>query len=149
MSHRETLESHLVNTLSLPEQAVEWLLMVWDMIQLFDDVADSDPVERADLDRVIWFTFVGLRQNSFDIAFSSHLLPVLSTMILKWQASDDAERHGYADEKSFVWRAGYYDLILLAVSLVHGQDVAIKNAHVVMGMYGESYQDYLEEFTNA
>jgi hypothetical protein len=68
---------------------------------------------------------------------------------MKWQASDQAERAGQADAKSFVWRAGYYDLILMAVSLTHGPGFAAKNAHLVMELYGEKFEDYMKEFGNA
>jgi hypothetical protein len=70
-------------------------------------------------------------------------------MILKWQASDTAERQGQADAKSFGWRAGYYDLILMTVSLTHGAGFATKNAHLVMALYDEKFEDYMKEFGNA
>jgi hypothetical protein len=90
-----------------------------------------------------------MHQNQFFITHSHHLVPLLAAMILKWQASDQAERAGEADAKSFVWRAGYYDLILMAVSLTHGPGFATKNAHLVMELYGETFEDYMKEFGNA
>jgi hypothetical protein len=48
-----------------------------------------------------------------------------------------------------MWRAGYYDIILTVVQLCHGQEVAKESAHLIMRMYGEKYEDYLEEFSNA
>jgi hypothetical protein len=59
------------------------------------------------------------------------------------------ERAGQADARSYVWRAGYYDLILIVVQLCHGVDVATKLAPIVMQMYGETLADYLKEFPNA
>jgi len=92
---------------------------------------------------------VGMHQNQFFISNSHHLVPLMATMILKWQASDTAEREGHADARSFIWRAGYYDLILMAVSLTHGAGFATKNAHLVMDLYGEKLEDYMKEFGNA
>ena len=77
------------------------------------------------------------------------LVPMLSTMVLKWQASDVVEREGRADAKSFVWRAGYYDLILMAIQLCHGAQQALIMAPHVMELYGEKFEDYLMEFKNA
>ena len=54
-------------------------------------------------------------QNPFFARHAGTLLPVLSTMVLKWQASDRVEREGNADARSFTWRAGYYELVLIAV----------------------------------
>lgn len=143
------LRENLIKVFVLPTPAVEWLLMVFDAIQVFDDVADGDPVEREDLNATIWNTLVGMHQNQFFITNSHHLVPLMAAMILKWQASDTAERMGQADAKSFVWRAGYYDLVLMAVALVHGAGFATKNAHLVMALYGEKPEDYLKEFGNA
>jgi len=143
------LRENLTKVFMLPQPAVDWLVMVYDAIQVFDDVADGDPVAREDLNAVIWNTLVGMHQNAFFIANSHHLTPLLATMILKWQASDTAERQGQADAKSFGWRAGYYDLILMTVSLTHGAGFATKNAHLVMALYDEKFEDYMKEFGNA
>jgi hypothetical protein len=70
-------------------------------------------------------------------------------MILKWQASDQAERAGKADAKSFVWRAGYYDVVLMTVALCHGTQRATEAASQVMELYGETLEDYIKEFSHA
>lgn len=143
------LKENLEKSFSLPPAAVEWLISLYDAIQVFDDYADGDTVTREDLDTTIWNTLVGMPSNPFFAQNAGALLPALGTMILKWQASDKVEREGKADEKSFVWRAGYYDLVLLAVQLCHGVAAAHKVSSHVMSLYAENYQDYLKEFQNA
>jgi len=143
------LRENLIKVFMLPQPAVEWLVMVYDAIQVFDDVADGDQVAREDLNATIWNTLVGMHQNSFFTANSHHLTPLLATMILKWQASDTAERNGQANAKTFMWRAGYYDLILMTVSLVHGAGFATIHGHHVMALYGETFEDYMKEFGDA
>lgn len=149
MTGMESLKQNLQQVLMLPASAVEWLLMLWNAIQVFDDVADGDPVDREDLNSAIWNTLVGMNQNSFWIANSHNLAPVLATMILKWQASDCAERAGQADAKAYVWRAGYYDVVLMAVALCHGTKAATDMSHLVMQLYGEKFEEYMKEFGNA
>ena len=149
MTGIDWLKENLQRVLLLPAPVVDWLIMVYDAIQVFDDVADGDTIERKDLNAAIWNTLVGMHQNQFFISNSHHLVPLMATMILKWQASDTAEREGHADARSFIWRAGYYDLILMAVSLTHGAGFATKNAHLVMDLYGEKLEDYMKEFSNA
>jgi hypothetical protein len=112
-------------------------------------VADGDAVERDDLNAAIWNTLVGMSQNTFWIANSQTLTPVVASMILKWQASDQAERSGKADARSFVWRAGYYDVVLMTVALCHGTQRATETAQQVMELYGETLEDYMKEFGNA
>jgi len=143
------LRLNLQRVLALPAPAIDWLLMLFDAIQVFDDVADGDPVEREDLNAVIWNTLVGMNQNTFWIANSQTLTPVVASMILKWQASDQAERNGKADARSFVWRAGYYDVVLMTVALCHGTQRATETAQQVMELYGETLEDYMKEFGNA
>ena len=143
------LRLNLQRVLALPAPAIDWLLMLFEAIQVFDDVADGDPVEREDLNAVIWNTLVGMNQNTFWIANSQSLTPVVATMILKWQASDQAERDGKADAKSFVWRAGYYDVVLMTVALCDGTQQATEKAQQVMELYGETFEDYMKEFDHA
>jgi hypothetical protein len=143
------LKDNLEKSFALPPDAVDWLMSLWHVLQVFDDYADGDPVERKDLDATIWNTLVGMPSNPFFAKNCASLLPVMSMLILKWQASDKAEREGKADARSFVWRAGYYDLVLMTVQLVHGTDAAHKVSHHVMGLYGENFEEYLQEFANA
>jgi len=143
------LRLNLQRVLALPAPAIDWLLMLYGAIQVFDDVADGDQVQREDLNAAIWNTLVGMNQNTFWIANSHSLAPVVATMILKWQASDQAERDGKADAKSFVWRAGYYDVVLMTVALCHGTQQATEKAQQVMQLYGEKFDDYLKEFNHA
>lgn len=133
----------------LPPHAVDWLLMLFQAIQLFDDVADGGEVKRDDLNAVIWNTLVCMGQNPFYRDNISTLAPLIGAAILKWQASDTVERAGNADAKSFNWRAGYYDLVLMAVQITRGTEFATQNAHIVLSLYGESLDDYLKEFHHA
>ena len=149
MGSSEWLKENLQKVLALPAPATEWLMMIWGAIQVFDDVADGDPVEREDLNAAIWNTLVGMNQNSFWAANSITLAPVVATMILKWQGSDQAERAGNADARSYVWRAGYYDVVMMVVALCHGTKYATENAHLVMALYGETLEDYMKEFGHA
>lgn len=149
MTGTESLRQNLQQVLMLPAPAVEWLLMLWNAIQVFDDVADGDTITREDLNAAIWNTLVAMNQNPFFLQNAQALLPCVASMILKWQASDQAERAGAADARSYAWRAGYYDLILMAVQLCHGPKFAIANAKLVMELYGETFEDYMKEFGHA
>ena len=48
------LRENLTKVFMLPQPAVEWLVMVYDAIQVFDDVADGDQVAREDLNAAIF-----------------------------------------------------------------------------------------------
>jgi hypothetical protein len=142
-----TLRDHFVNQLDLPPAAVDWLIDLWSTIQVFDDMHDDDAVE--DVMPALWASLVSMPGNPFYQSNAGALQGAVATAILKWHAANVAEASGKADEKSYVWRAAYYDVVLLAVLLCHGQAVALDMAPVVMMMYGEPFADYREEFPNA
>lgn len=141
----QALAAHF-QTLGLPPEAADWLLDIWQLIQAWDDVADGDAIERARLDRAIWAALVTMPANPFYLAHAPALQTGLALLVLKWQASDVAERAGKADARSYVWRAGYYDLVLLVVLLTKGHAAAMNDAMTVMHLYGETLHDYLKEF---
>ena len=144
---KDLLVKHF-NELELPKPAIEWLLMLWHVTQVFDDVADGDEVKRDDLDDAIYFSLVGMNVNAFFKAYSNELLPVVANFILKWQGSDTVERAGEINETSFVWRAGYFDVVMMVVLLCHGQEKAKWLSPYVLKTYGEDFQDYVKEFKN-
>lgn len=143
------LSRNLKETLALPDDAREWLMALWNVVQVFDDMADGDFPERDRLDAAIYDAIVGLPNNGFFQRHSVILLPLLAVAILKWKASDAAERAGSPSPVSFVWRAGFYDIVLAAVQIAHGVDNAMQMAGSVMALYGEKLPDYLAEFGHA
>jgi hypothetical protein len=59
------------------------------------------------------------------------------------------ERAGEACAVSYVWRAGFYDLVLACVQIVHGIETAMEIAGNVARLYGETLEDYMREFGDA
>ena len=143
----EALEDHFVNRLELPQPAIDWLLDLWRVIQVFDDIHDGDAV--GDVMPALWASLVTMPGNPFYQSNAAALQGAMATAILKWHAANVAEEQGQADEKSYVWRAAYYDVVLLTVLLCHGQPAALSMAPLVMMMYGEPFAAYREEFPNA
>ena len=142
------LQTHF-QAMGLPQDAQRFLLGVYEAWQVFDDFADGDAVKREDLNATLWNVFVGLPSNPFYQAYMPALIPALGTGILKWMAADTAERAGVADEVSFVWRAGFYDLVVLVTQLALGGAEAMRLAPSVMKLYGEKFADYRKEFPDA
>jgi hypothetical protein len=136
----------LLPDLGLPRDAVDWLVMLYDMTQVFDDVADGDAPARFELDKCIWNALVAQYCNPFFQAHHANLLPGVATMILKWQASDKAEREGKPCAMSYAWRAGFYDVVLLVCQLCLGVVRATELSATVMRLYGERFEDYQREF---
>ena len=143
----EALRQNLIQTLQLPKPAVDWLCSLYEVIQTFDDYADGDEVPRERLNALIWDALVAMPSNTFFAANAPALLPVLAVQILKWQGADARERDGHPSEMAFAWRAGFYDVVLMAVNCAHGADVAHRAAPVVLQLYGERFDQYRAEFS--
>ena len=144
----DKLYANLTDGFELPHDAAQFVIMIFHFSQFFDDVADGDEIKREDLDMNIFNCFVGMNSNPFFVTYRMQLLPILDLIIIKWQGSDIAERTGRANEKSFMWRAGFYDLLMSVVSLCHGYKKANSMAVDVMNFYAETIEEYKEEFNN-
>lgn len=149
MSATYWLSKNLQDTFAVRGDAHDWLMSLWNAIQVFDDMADGDAPDREDLLAAVADTLVNMPANPFFRAHAETLLPLVAVAILKWRASDDAEIAHEPSEMSYAWRAGFYDVVLAVVQLVHGFEVAKDAARHVMSLYGESYATYCEEFTHA
>lgn len=144
LNSREALQKHLYGILA-PEPA-DWLLMLFDAIQVFDDYADGDPVTRDDLYKTVWNVLVAMPTNAFYAANQHVLSPIVALAVLKWRAANTAEAAGKADEQSYMWRAEYYGVVLMCVQLQHGVQKASEAADKVLGLYGERFSEYIVEF---
>lgn len=143
------LSKNLQEAFAIRGDAHDWLMSLWNAVQVFDDMADCDFPDRENLLACVADVLVMMPANPFFRAHSETLLPLLAVAILKWRASDDVEIEGKPSEMSYAWRAGFYDIVLAVVQLVHGFEVAKDAAQYVMGLYGENYADYHEEFADA
>lgn len=144
MTDIQNLSQHF-QALGLTPPAARFLFDVWSLIQVFDDVVDGDEVKREDLDAAIWAAFIGLPDNPFFIENRTQLVSIMATQVIKWQASDAAERAGNADARSYMWRAGFYDLVATVALICGGPE----RAKAALGLYGETFEEYLKEFGNA
>ncbi len=149
MSATYWLSTNLKDAFSIHGDAHDWLMSLWNAIQVFDDMADGDHPDREDLLAAIGDVLVLMPGNPFFRANMDALLPLVAVAILKWKAADDVERGGKPSEMSYAWRAGFYDIVLAVVQIVHGREVALDMAQYVMNLYGESYAEYHGEFYHA
>ena len=124
--------------LGLPPEAKEYLLDLWAVIQLLDDAADGD--KNPDAANVAWAVFARMPLNRFYQQSMATLQPLLVMQLIKWEAASAAETEGRADEKSFMWRAGYYEIVAMACHLCGF------NPHAALGLYGDTFADYRGEF---
>lgn len=139
MSAESDLSTHF-ETLGLPDDAQAWLLDLWNVIQVFDDLVDGDPVAKSAALGAVQAVFLTMPMNAFARDHMTVLQPILALQFLKWQGANTVEGAGLANEKSYVWRAGFYDVVLMVCHLCGIPDAG----HAVMEMYGEPFAEYME-----
>ena len=133
----DILKSHF-DDLGLPPEAQEYLLDLWHVIQMLDDVQDGDASANAGL--AAWAIFARMPMNQFYRNCMASLQPLLVMQLIKWEAANEAEASGQADARSYMWRAGYYEIVAMACHLCG------LNAKAALGLYGETFAEYREEF---
>lgn len=129
--------------------AVSFLIILWNIIQFFDDVYDNDIEFNVIKDRVLVQLFdvlVALNDNQFFVQHRSVLLPSISIMIFKWHAANESEESLNHNEQSYMWRAGYYDIVLLVNLLCNGATHTKECSKKILSIYGETFVNYIKEF---
>ncbi len=143
MDYTQAILDH-VHSLDLPPDAAAFLADAWEVAQALDDAKDGDA--NAGAERAAWAAFVSLPANGFYRQHMHALQAALAVAVKKWECANVAEANGKADARSYMWRAGFYDLVLTVCLLVHGAGF---DPMRVLGLYGETLAEYLEEFGNA
>lgn len=140
MTAESDLSTHF-KTLGLPDAAQAWLLDLWNLIQVMDDARDGDRADAGDVDRAVKAIFLTMPLNDFYRQYAAILQPILVLAVLKWEAANEIEAKGLANEKSYMARAGFYDVVLMTCHLC-----GIENAgHACLEMYGETFADYMAD----
>jgi hypothetical protein len=139
--------NEMLDYLKIQGEPRQLMLDIWALFQVFDDAEDGDQIDKEELDRALWAALVSMPSNDFFMRFRKELASIISVQILKWRAANQAEEAGKADERSFVWRAGYFDILMYVYALMFGTAQATANASDVLGRYIETFKDYKKEFT--
>lgn len=141
----------LLAPLRLPNEAQAWLATIWETFQGLDDWYDGDELPKREIEKVIYQVLVIAPSNPFFQAYSNRLLPVLSAVVLKWCGANVIESEQVKEQyhKAYVWRAGFYDLVLEVTAICNGFDFAQTASPYILCMYGETYENYIKEFENA
>lgn len=132
------------------ESAIEWARMLWDTIQLWDDIYDGDEVDKNHLNLVMLNTMTKMTTNLFYLRHVSKLSAQLESCILQWitanryEEVEDQDIGGY--ERAFILRAGYYSMMHYITYLIGGLAWADQHSTEIWSSYGETFEQYLKEF---
>lgn len=145
MSHLKTIEL-ICQQLALSAEASHWVVGMWQVIQFFDDIEDGEFEKAQEFNlQVLNFLLVDSPINNFYASNVFVISSAVAIQLAKWIAANSAEKANARDAKSYMWRAGFYDLLLMVVMLDRGRAFANENARAILSLYGETLPDYLGE----
>lgn len=133
------------------EHALGFLLLLFNILHTWDDLVDNDkPVSSKTISGVFWDCLITLPSNGFFQHNKATILPILSTIILQWEAATNLEKTKHKSEHSlhiaFILRSTYADLITHCALLIGGYEWARQVSIELREFnYEESFCEYQEE----
>jgi len=128
------------------ESAISLSMMLVDVSQVWDDIIDGDPVTSDNVNRVFRYLIYDIPLNPVYRLIPSmpdHLLNIY----LKWRDATAMEAEEKPDlEKTYMLRAGLYDIFSLIAYHLCGDDWAKQIGPEVRKLYGETLDDLKGEF---
>jgi hypothetical protein len=131
------------------EAAAEFCRLLYEAIQVWDDVVDGDEPGATINDPMSWLLF-RMEWQPFYARNAMILKPVLLSSYLGWRDATALERDPSrtdADlEKAFMLRAGVYDVFAVCAWLIGGEGWSREVGPEIRRAYAERLDDYKAEF---
>lgn len=147
----DVLYENLSYFLKGDEWAIRLCLDLFFVAQVWDDLIDKDKkVPDKNIHDAFRLTMVVIPANPFYVKFGTYLRPLILNTILRWQDANVLERGDISKKHlAFVHRAGIYDIFNLCAYLIGGVDWAETTGPAMRQLYGEKFEDFVEEMNNA
>jgi len=130
------------------KSAAEMCTLFFKISQLFDDIYDEGKLEKTEVVELMYMTMVDLPQNGFYNTFQYRLQPLVESFILQWMSANNLEDKKEQLEKSYMLRAFLFQIFHFSAMVLKGRDFAIKNSDFFQKLYGETFNEYVKEFSN-
>ena len=127
----------------LDPDAVKLCLELLYLANFYDDVYDGD--KPKDVYKALMIDMVSIRRNPFYLRFQDELNTLITSMSLQWIAANKLEEGKEHLEKSYMLRAGAYQIFAYCAFLCGGLDHYKNCGHEIYKLYGETFQDYSQE----
>lgn len=118
--------------------AVNLSMMLLEVAHLWDDLIDKDPVTDDEINKVFKYLIYDIPMNPVYRVIpgiNCHLLNVY----LRWRDANDMETEDDPDfEKTYMLRAGIYDLFSLITFHLYGDERSKELGPKIRSLYGET-----------
>lgn len=130
------------------DDAVEFCSSLFTIAQGFDDIKDNE-TEKVDVYGLMWCVLFKFGENPFYLKHKAFLQPLMASMLLQWQSANVIEQTLGDLHKSYMLRAFFYQICHFCALLLHGSKYAQEQSLNFQMLYGESFENYRKEFTDA
>lgn len=125
------------------EQASTMCAHLYKIGQFWDDLIDRDKeLTDGDIHSAMWAVLFDLNENPFFRKLMPELLPVIKNATIQWFAANKLEEKKEHIEKSYMLRAGFYNIVAHVVMLCNGAKYDFSE---VYKLYGEKLEDLKKE----
>lgn len=124
-------------------EAVSFAAALWDVAQDWDDLEDEGKTSHP---FIAWLAF-GKEFDPFMRRYPDIIRGAMMSCYLKWQASNVLDHEDVT--KSYMLRAGIYDVWHLMAYLVGGHDWAVSIGPDIYRQYNETLDGLREELSDA
>ncbi len=131
-------------------EAADLLMLVWDVIQAWDDAYDGDPADHHD-----GYTKAVVKLPCHQLYKPCSVSFLMAQCYYDWMTANDMETAHSQEEdmdglrKAYMLRAGYFRIIISMMHQLRGLDVTVQEAPVIWRMYIEDWDEYVQEMTDA
>lgn len=124
-------------------EAADLLMLIWDIIQSWDDAYDGDPADHHDGYKK---SLIQLPHNPL---YTTCGVPFLmSQCYYDWMTANRFEENMESLHKAYMLRAGYFRIIISVMHMLRGPEVTVQEAPVIWRMYIEDWDDYVVEMAD-
>lgn len=129
--------------------AVALCLDLYRLCQIWDDWYDGDISSKDDILQSFRIALFEIPTNPFFDAFRKTLTPLLLSVLQQWEVANQMEDGKESPEKSYMLRAGVYQIFHMCLFLAHGDEHAKKHGKDVYSIYGEDVVGFLRSEDDA
>lgn len=152
MLYRDEIKQALFqffNWLYKGDQAAVMLgVTLFDISQAWDDLVDGDEISTDEVNRCFVNCLFVLPTNPI-VQQMPELPHHIYNVFLRWRDSTWLEQNEPTDDnlnKCYMLRAGFYDIFVLIAAKIYGDDYAREVGPTVRKFYGETLDDFKQEF---
>jgi hypothetical protein len=137
---------HLGKWLKGNQSAVEFVLDLFRIVELWDDLVDNDnEITPKDVNKAFHAALITLPRNGFYHANFTLLNPIIEAGIFDWHTANHFEKKKENLETAFGLRCTLQSTIVLSARIVGGDEWAQTVSHEIRSL-GETWAEYAYGF---